>query len=942
MNDQKKTINVCTWNLCLGLQYKLNYVKEILIKEDVDILCLQETELEEGLDMSILNINGYELETDLANKTIRSVVYIKTTLNYERIPNRGLSQNLIILKITQQNLPHLFIAAIYRPWKDVGGLTQENAFADQVNDMKRLIPRNVECIVLGDFNLNYAKRNNRNVVNRTLTQILMNLVENHSLEQMVSFDTWSRTVNGHFKSSILDHVYANENGKIKSVTPLSIPISDHVPVKVEYEFQNKSVRKMTMVRNWKGYSKEKWLELLRGEDWTMSQEIVQDISNHLELKILKILQILAPVEEQQSKNCSYLLPPHLIKMRRRRKNLFKNAQRRKSAEDLKRCRKMDKQIRHMDFQNQRNKIRQKLQKGDNATLWEAVNIAKGGPSNGIPEVIVTQTGQCFSGEERPQAFADYFQEKVDNIVNNTLIPDNPDCGINKVTVENAYFFSYEKVLQTMVTLKSKKCYGYDNIPLLVLKDGAEILASPYSKLFEKIYQTKQLPDQWKISRTIPLFKKGNKKNINSYRPISNLCSASKIFERLMLNRLSDIETTSNVNLTGKNQHGFKKGRSTVTALKEIQSQIARQIDEGHYVAMGSLDLTAAFDVVDINLLMKRIVTSGLPSDWTELLEAWLRDRAAFVEVSSHRSMIYNVNIGTVQGSILGPLLFSLFVSPVFGLYNIIAYADDTYTITSAKTKENAVFELGEALTNISLWFKSSGLKVNEEKTEIAIFYKNNCNPADVLINGINVRTKNTIKVLGIMMDTTLTWHEHVSNAVNKAQSKIHAIRRIQRYFQNDEILQLLKTYCYPSLYYASNVWLTPSLNTRLKSKLFSASGKILSIIEINSYRNLHKKFTRATPEMWLGYELALSLYDLNLTRLPPGDWQILQMNTLHNRRSTKLLFTSTNKLRCGQNILPNRFKSITNRIDASWLSLSKEIYKQKCKNEFITTPLTLY
>jgi hypothetical protein len=377
----------------------------------------------------------------------------------------------------------------------------------------------------------------------------------------------------------------------------------------------------------------------------------------------------------------------------------------------------------------------------------------------------------------------------------------------------------------------------------------------------------------------------------------------------------------------------------VTALKEIQSQIARKIDEGHYVAMGSLDLSAAFDVVDINLLMKRMITLGLPTDWIELLETWLRDQAAFVEVSGHRSMLYDVNIGTVQGSILGPALFSLFVSPVFGLYNIIAYADDTYTITSATTKENAVVELGKALTNISLWFKSSGLKVNEEKTEIAIFYKNNCNPSDLLVNGINVRTKNTIKVLGIMMDTTLTWHEHVSNAVQNTQSKIHAIRRIQRFFQNDEILQLLKTYCYPSLYYASSVWLSPSLNTKLKSKLFSASGKILSIIEINSYKNLHKKFTRATPEMWQNYELAISLYDLNLTQLPLADWEILQKNTLRNRRSTKLHFTSTNKLRCGQNVLPNRFKTITNRIDASWLSLSKETYKQKCKNEFITMPL---
>jgi hypothetical protein len=154
----------------------------------------------------------------------------------------------------------------------------------------------------------------------------------------------------------------------------------------------------------------------------------------------------------------------------------------------------------------------------------------------------------------------------------------------------------------------------------------------------------------------------------------------------------------------------------------------------------------------------------------------------------------------------------------------------------------------------------------------------------VLINGNNVRTKNTIKVLGVIMDTTLTWHDHISNVVNNVQSKIHAIRRTQRYLLNDELLQLLKNYCYPSLYYAYNVWLTPSLNANLKSKLFLASRKILSIIKINSYKNLHKKFTRATPEMWQKYKLAVSLYDLNIAKLPSADWQILQKNALQNRR----------------------------------------------------------
>ena len=181
MTSQKKNINVCTWNLCLGLQHKLNYVKEILIKEDVDILCLQETEIENGFDISTLNIKGYELETDSSNTIIRTALYVKSTLNYERIANQNLDQNLIVLKITAQNLPHLFIAAIYRPWKDAGGLSQENAFENQVEEMKKQIPRNGECIVLGDFNINYEKKNNQNVVNRSLAQILNNVVEYHSL-----------------------------------------------------------------------------------------------------------------------------------------------------------------------------------------------------------------------------------------------------------------------------------------------------------------------------------------------------------------------------------------------------------------------------------------------------------------------------------------------------------------------------------------------------------------------------------------------------------------------------------------------------------------------------------------------------------------------------------------------------------------------------------------
>jgi hypothetical protein len=216
-----------------------------------------------------------------------------------------------------------------------------------------------------------------------------------------------------------------------------------------------------------------------------------------------------------------------------------------------------------------------------------------------------------------------------------------------VNVENEPFFTYPKFLQTMLSLKSKKCHGCDKVPLLVLKDGAEVLASPFTERFKKIYQTKQLPDQWKILQALPLFKNGNKRNINSYRPISNLCLASKIFERLMLSRLTDIEALSNINLTGKVQYRFKKGKSTVTALKEIQSQIATKIDQGQYVAMGSLDLLAAFEVVNVDLLTQRLSILGLPTDWMSLLELWLTNQCSTTSTLEQCNVPYLVRCFSV-------------------------------------------------------------------------------------------------------------------------------------------------------------------------------------------------------------------------------------------------------------------------------------------------------
>ena len=139
-------------------------------------------------------------------------------------------------------------------------------------------------------------------------------------------------------------------------------------------------------------------------------------------------------------------------------------------------------------------------------------------------------------------------------------------------------------------LVCKKCEGFDRIPVCLLFDSRAALLPPLSILFNKIYKTGLVPDQWKVAKIIPIFKKGSRNEIENYRPIANLCSTSKVFEKLILKQILYLETTNKLDLTGKNQHGFKKNKSTATAGALLQSLISRAADDKCFVVMASLDL----------------------------------------------------------------------------------------------------------------------------------------------------------------------------------------------------------------------------------------------------------------------------------------------------------------------------------------------------------------
>jgi hypothetical protein len=146
------------------------------------------------------------------------------------------------------------------------------------------------------------------------------------------------------------------------------------------------------------------------------------------------------------------------------------------------------------------------------------------------------------------------------------------------------FMDEKSIKECMLTLKPKNTEGFDRIPQRVLLDGTKHLLQPLTTLFAQIYKQRKIPNQWLVAKTIHIFKnKGEKRNIENYRPIANLCSTSKFFEKLILKRILEVQDKNKVDITRQGQHGFKKMRSTSTLSVDLQSIISRALDNSEYV-----------------------------------------------------------------------------------------------------------------------------------------------------------------------------------------------------------------------------------------------------------------------------------------------------------------------------------------------------------------------
>ncbi len=204
-------------------------------------------------------------------------------------------------------------------------------------------------------------------------------------------------------------------------------------------------------------------------------------------------------------------------------------------------------------------------------------------------------------------------------------------------------------------LKRKLCTGHDGVPLKIIKDASTVIIEQITELM--ILASKQIPLAWKKAIVTPLHKSKDKKLVDNYRPVSNLVSMSKVFEKIILQKLDDTYP----NLEGIHQHGFRKGRSTLTALLELQSFLAQAMESNSHILTYSVDMSAAFDLLRPGIFHECV---KIDRPMMDVLLDFRTGRSLCVSVGQDSSEELPLNVGCVQGSILGPKLFNIYCASI--------------------------------------------------------------------------------------------------------------------------------------------------------------------------------------------------------------------------------------------------------------------------------------
>lgn len=397
--------------------------------------------------------------------------------------------------------------------------------------------------------------------------------------------------------------------------------------------------------------------------------------------------------------------------------------------------------------------------------------------------------------------------------------------------------SEEEIIKIIEDLKPKFTPDMDRISNKLLKNIKYEICSPLTAIINQSITKGIFPNKLKIAKVTPIKKTPNAINVNDFRPISILPSISKIFENIIHRQLLDYFEQNK--LLYKSQYGFRKGHSTEMACQELIDKLLWMMED-KLVPIGIfIDMTKAFDTIDHGILLSKLEFYGIKGTELQLLQSYLTNRKQFTVVDENPSDLGSVITGVPQGSILGPLIFNIYINDINNasdLFEMITYADDTTLITSMNVMEKHPHKINKELENISTWLKINRLTVNTKKTKFMIFQNaiRNHLPMCLLLNGERIESVNSFNYLGITIDTKLTFKEHINKVSHSIARMIGCLRAIKRYLSEHVLRKIYMALIQSKIYYGILVW--GHVASKL-SRLQKQAIRVISKAKYNAHTN---------------------------------------------------------------------------------------------------------
>lgn len=708
-NIKASLINILCLNI-RSIRPNWDYLRILLqpILELTHVICLIEINIKEDQN-KLFNLDGFT--SIFHNRTERRgggiALYIKETITAKRLCYQTICfENLFVELEIEGKIIKLL--SVYRP---------PNAsvadFLTEYDVCLKNIAKVNDLIVLGDFNLNLLDSNN-NYVHKYKDMMaaygLLLYITEFTREDVV---TKSKT--------LIDHIHCRSTFNVKYSSIICADISDHyvtaIGIGEKKEYSDTRTSYTTLDNN-------KILHELNNLDWN---NITATANNDPGLLYDLIVQTFNNIYEKAFKIKTF---------RRNTKPWFDNDIRIECLERDRLYKRWKNSNNNNEHRNQYKRYRNYLNKKivtakrkhyNNELLksanirdtWKIVNNLMGKRNISVDDQLKKSFGTKYTTNEIVGKFVDSFIEKVNVITH--------DCAIKLytlkyTTMENSFYLmetTPDEIKNIVVTLNDRKSPGIDNIRVRDLKAVVDDISPIISKLINLSFNSGIVPDNLKIASVRPVLKSGNTTMWNNYRPISVLCTIDKVMEKCMEHRLSNY--LEKYQIIHENQYGFQKGKSVNTLLSNFSNKINNALNTNKQALVLFLDFSKAFDTINFDKLLIKLERIGIRGKCLEWFDSYLKNRRIRVKMGNTCSKERTLNSGVPQGSILGPLLYKIFVNDiVYTAKNstLYMYADDTMLVVVHKNVNVALEMLQTDFDNLMRWTHDNGLVINQQKSKV--------------------------------------------------------------------------------------------------------------------------------------------------------------------------------------------------------------------------------